>query len=81
MIFVCRLEAVDGQAAEQYEGEVAWFTESEIEALQSAGTIIPSDFLMLQQFSGSQALAYHEADMVEGRIDSASNLARFQQID
>jgi 8-oxo-dGTP diphosphatase len=81
LLFVCRLEPVDGQAIEQDEGEVAWFTEGEIDELQLAGTIIPSDYLMLKQFSGSQTLAYHEADMVSGDTDSDSNLARFEQID
>jgi ADP-ribose pyrophosphatase YjhB (NUDIX family) len=81
LLFVCRLESIEGQAVEQSEGGVAWFTNQEIERLQSVGTIIPSDYLMLKQFSDSHVLAYHEADMVSGEADHISALVRFEQID
>lgn len=80
LLFVCRLESLEGQAVEQSEGELAWFTIREIEKLRSAGTIIPSDYLLLKQFSGSHVLAYHEADMVSGDADRLSSLVRFEQI-
>ncbi len=80
LLFVCQLESIDGQAVEQSEGQVAWFTNRQIERLQSSGIIIPSDYLMLKQFSSSQVLAYHEADMVSGGAEHTSGLVRFEQI-
>lgn len=81
LLFVCQLEAIYGQAVEKSEGKVAWFTVNEIENLQSTGTIIPSDYLMLKKFRGSTVLTYHEADMVSGGVKPTSKLARFDQID
>ena len=84
LIFVCQLEAVSGVAREQDEGAVAWFKVGEIEDLQAVGTIIPSDYVMLQRFIGADPLTHHEAEMVIGGSDDPSGemaqLIRFEQI-
>jgi len=84
LILVCQLEATAGEAREQHEGAVAWFTAEEIVGLNAAGTIIPSDYLMLNQFVDTPALPIHEAEMVTKNINSAigdvAELVRFEQI-
>ena len=63
LLFVCQVDAGGGEAKEREEGEVAWFTKNEIEGLNSAGEIIPSDFAMLSHFVGEEALPYVEVEM------------------
>lgn len=63
LLFVCQVTAV-GEAREQAEGAVAWFTRPEIDDLHAAGAIIPSDYAMLARFGAAEtAVAHVEADM------------------
>lgn len=48
LIWVCGLGHVSGEAVSQKEGEVAWFSESKLDACKAE--IIPSDYLMLKRF-------------------------------
>jgi 8-oxo-dGTP pyrophosphatase MutT (NUDIX family) len=63
LIFVCQVDAELGDAREQEEGVVAWFTSGDIEDLNAAGDIIPSDYAMLSQFVSGGALPYIEVEM------------------
>lgn len=85
LIFVCELVAGSGQAKEQEEGEVGWFTCSEIEALNESGVIIPSDYAMIRSFAGSNDEApYIEAEMrapIAGGSDDPIHLKRFERIE
>ncbi len=76
LILLCDLVITGGQAAEQAEGEVAWFDRSAIEDLHSRREIIPSDYAMLAAFvmSGSAA-PYVEVDM--GASSAAVQMYRF----
>lgn len=84
LILVCQLDVVSGLAQEQREGEVGWFNAAEIEELNVAGKIIPSDYLMLKRFVEADAIPFYEAEMipdqVAGQSNSQSNLHRFEQI-
>lgn len=84
LIFVCQLDAHLGEASEQSEGAVAWFTGVEIEALQSEGSIIPSDYAMLKNFSEASAVPHFEVDMLNSGVGTtgsmAPRLARFEKI-
>jgi len=84
LILACLLEVVAGDAQEQYEGEVRWFTHKQIETLYKQGDIIPSDYRMLNQFYQADPLSFYEADMTSGQGDSESleksNLLRFELI-
>ena len=84
LILVCQMEAMAGEAREQEEGAVAWFTSEEIIGLNAAGTIIPSDYLMIKQFVDASTLPLHEAEMLTRNIDSEvgdlATLVRFEQI-
>jgi 8-oxo-dGTP diphosphatase len=67
LIFVCEVVATAGQASEQDEGEVAWFSLAQIDRLQQNGQIIPTDYTMIRRFAGSsEAVIHYEAEMAPG---------------
>lgn len=84
LLFVCRLSYHSGLATEQQEGAVDWFTPAELERLNEAGEIIPSDFLMLAHFIEAPPVIHHEVDMLAsgGVRDSkpGSYIVRFERI-
>ncbi len=84
LLFVCELAAGNGQAKEQDEGEVGWFSCDQIEALNDAGAIIPSDFAMIQSFAGAnEAVPHIEAEMrapINAGSDDPVQLVRFERI-
>lgn len=85
LLLVCQLDAQDGQAKEQDEGAVAWFSPSEIETLQREQRIIPSDYLMLKQFEQAPEIPYYEADMLSqdapgGPETAGARLVRFEKV-
>ena len=85
LIFVCELRAENGEASEQNEGAVAWFSRSEIDALHEQNAIIPSDYLMIQQFAGAgRSVPHYEAEMITVLGDKQKHpswLIRFERID
>ena len=67
-------------AREQNEGAVAWFSLAQIDALQAQNAIIPSDYLMIQQFASSTAqLPFAEADMITDAAYDQARVTRFSQ--
>lgn len=48
LIWVCEVKIIHGEAKEQDEGEVLFFSEEEIEKMKE--NIIPSDYIMLKNF-------------------------------
>lgn len=85
LIFVCELRAEDGDASEQSEGVVAWFSRSEIDEMHEQNAIIPSDYLMIQHFAGSvESIPHFEAEMVTvlgSDQEHPTRLIRFERID
>lgn len=84
LLFVCAVDAPDGEPQEQFEGELAWFTLPEMEQLGREDAIIPSDHHIIKQFGPSrQALPFYEAEMVasEGaeKSSKAPRLQRFER--
>lgn len=79
LLFVCALAADGGQAEEQSEGAVAWFSRHEIEALNEGKAIIASDYAILARFGDMEAaLPYVEADVVAGKgAEGTQHLVRF----
>jgi 8-oxo-dGTP diphosphatase len=84
LIFVCQVDAEIGEAREQEEGAVAWFTSGDIEDLNDTGDIIPSDYAMLSQFVSGGALPYIEVEMrsagAKGEGPGSTRLTRFELI-
>ena len=85
LIFVCELRAPLGQAEEQDEGAVAWFTREEITALHDAKAIIPSDYAMIESFAETaESIPHVEAEMrapIGGEGDQPIQLLRFERGD
>jgi ADP-ribose pyrophosphatase YjhB (NUDIX family) len=84
LLLVCQVDARDGEASEQNEGAVAWFSPEQIETLHRDQTIIPSDYVMLQRFANAPEIPHFEADMVSEPAASASEsgaarLLRFEE--
>jgi 8-oxo-dGTP diphosphatase len=80
LIFICELAAGVGEAREQAEGAVAWFTPAEIDTLHHQAQVIPSDYLMLKQFTdpAAPAIDLYEAEMVAAAGDGGElTLLRF----
>lgn len=82
LIFVCQVDAEIGEAREQEEGAVAWFTGDDIDNLNAAGDIIPSDYAMISQFVGQENLPYVEVEMQSvgpgGDSPGSTRLTRFE---
>lgn len=83
LIFVCELAAGDGEASEQAEGAVAWFTPAEIDQLHDQAQVIPSDYLMLKQFGRqTAAIDLYEAEMVAAAGHGGEvTLVKFEKAD
>lgn len=84
LLFVCAVDAPNGEPQEQIEGELAWFTLPEIERLGREDAIIPSDHHIIKQFGPSrQVLPFYEAEMVAaegtGESSKAPRLQRFER--
>lgn len=78
-LFVCELAAPTGEAREQSEGPVAWFTVDELEALSAEQQIIPTDYTILRHFCQASPLAYIEVEVVVGgHKDAPGELVRFE---
>lgn len=85
LLLVCQVDAEDGEANEQKEGAVAWFSSDQIEALNREQAVIPSDYEMLLRFADAPAIRHFEADMVSQPAagpsePSADRLLRFQEV-
>lgn len=85
LIFVCELSAAKGDAAEQEEGAVGWFTHEQIDGLHGDQAIIPSDYAMIRSFAGArEAVPHIEAEMrapIGGAANDPIQLQRFERIE
>ena len=80
LLFVCEVTAVWGQAREQDEGSVAWFSRMDIDTLNDQNAIIPSDYAMLAEFAeAAQTTSVVEAEMTGA--NKGVQLHRFERID
>ena len=80
LLFVCELSAPAGEACEQAEGPVAWFTPDDLKELNESRQIVSTDYTILQHFSQTaSALPYIEAEAVAGSGENAPDkLIRFE---
>ena len=63
LLFVCEVRILGGDAAEQAEGPVAWFDSPGLERLHTTGQIVPSDYVMIQEFLRAPAQALWHAEL------------------
>ena len=84
LLLVCQVDVQNGEASEQQEGVVTWFSAGEIEDLHLNQRIIPSDYVMLQRFANAPEIPLFEAEMVSapaagGPEPGSFRLARFEK--
>ena len=77
-LFVCELAAPAGEAREQSEGPVAWFTMVELEALNAKQQIILTDYTILRHCGQASPLAYIEVEVVVSGKGVPDELLRFE---
>ena len=82
LLFICELSAPTGEAREQAEGPVAWFSLEDLEELSASQQIVSTDYTILQHFTQTaSALPYIEAEVVAGNGENAPDeLVRFDEI-
>jgi 8-oxo-dGTP diphosphatase len=83
LLLVVELDIQSGEASEQYEGAVAWFSAEQIEMLHQEQAIIASDYLMLRRFGDAARIPHFEADMLAetaAGAQAAPRLARFEEV-
>jgi hypothetical protein len=84
LIFVCQVDAEEGEAQEQAEGALAWFTRDDIDYLHSNGRIIPSDYAMLSKFVDGEPISHFEVEMdsYQGEHGGSgpAKLTRFEKV-
>ena len=80
LLFVCELSAPAGEAREQAEGPVAWFSPEDLKELNESRQIVSTDYTILQHFSQTaSALPYIEAEAIAGNGENAPDeLIRFE---
>ena len=82
IIFVSLVDIAGGVAQEQNEGAVAWFTQAEIEQMHLSDAVIPSDYLMIKDFTGESTIPHVEAEMLSSSDqETGSSIARLQRFD
>jgi ADP-ribose pyrophosphatase YjhB (NUDIX family) len=80
VIFVCEVEALSGEPSEQAEGQVAWFTVSQLSDLHRHQAIVSTDYRILEQsFTLSRSLSYVETE-VRLQGSSESSTVRFENV-
>jgi len=80
LLFVCEVSATSGEAREQAEGPVAWFSAEELHAMKARGAIVPTDYAMIQRFGrAATAVPYVEAGVIAGNEEQTlDDLVRFE---
>lgn len=80
--FVCEVHAHTGEAAEQDEGQLGWFTAAQLAEIRRAGRLVPTDALILDAFLPSTPpMPYYEAEVVTRGLGAGDTVVRrFEKI-
>ncbi|GIV96016.1 MAG: hypothetical protein KatS3mg057_0673 [Herpetosiphonaceae bacterium] len=82
LLFICEVDVLEGEATEQSEGEVAWFTMEELQERYRQQDVVPIDYHILEYYYDStQSLQYIEADIIVGKNEKKMfDIVRFDVI-
>jgi ADP-ribose pyrophosphatase YjhB (NUDIX family) len=82
VLFVCEVHPGTGNAREQTEGPISWVTAPQLEELNSAGGIIPTDYMIWARYGDKTgSLSYTEAEIVLGGAPTdAIDVVRFETL-
>lgn len=79
LLFVCTLTAPLGAAQEQQEGSVAWFSADELDQMKATGSIVPTDYLILDRGrQRASAISYIESEIIGGAEGAGIEVVRFE---
>ena len=79
LLFVCTLTAPLGAAQEQQEGSVAWFSADELDHMKATGSIVPTDYLILDRCrQRAAAISYIESEIIGGTEGAEIEVVRFE---
>jgi 8-oxo-dGTP diphosphatase len=79
LLFVCTLTAPSGAALEQKEGDVAWFSAHDLDVMRAAGSIVPTDCMIVDHCRhAAAAISYIEAEIIGGATGAGSEVVRFE---
>jgi ADP-ribose pyrophosphatase YjhB (NUDIX family) len=79
LLFVCTLTAPLGAAQEQQEGSVAWFSADELDHMKATGSIVPTDYLILDRCrQRASAISYIESEIIGGAEGAGIEVVRFE---
>ena len=79
LIFVCALTTQLGAAQEQKEGTVAWFSAHDLDSMRAAGSIVPTDYLIVDHCrQPAAAISYIEAEIIGAASGTAIEVVRFE---
>lgn len=82
IIFVCELEIAAAEPTEQDEGQLAWFTESQMDELFTRQEIAPTYYWIMKQYlKAPEEVPYIEVEIIaRGTEMLASNVRRFSAV-
>jgi ADP-ribose pyrophosphatase YjhB (NUDIX family) len=67
LLFICEVHAPSGEAHEQTEGKVRWFSKHEVDELNAAREVVATDYMLLEQWQNrSRSISYFEAEVIAG---------------
>jgi 8-oxo-dGTP diphosphatase len=79
LLFVCTLTAPLGAAQEQQEGSVAWFSADELDHMKATGSIVPTNYLILDRCrQRASAISYIESEIIGGAEGAGIEVVRFE---
>jgi ADP-ribose pyrophosphatase YjhB (NUDIX family) len=79
LLFVCTLTAPLGAAQEQQEGSVAWFSAHELDQMNATGSMVPTDYLILDRCrQRASAVSYIESEIIGGAEGAGIEVVRFE---
>jgi ADP-ribose pyrophosphatase YjhB (NUDIX family) len=81
LLFVCQLAVVSGEAREQQEGPLRWFSVEEMEALRDRQEMILTDYAMVEALGPVEGRPpYLEIDVIAGEVVDRQVIQRFEEI-
>ncbi|MGD1991977.1 MAG: NUDIX domain-containing protein [Anaerolineae bacterium] len=81
LLFVCQVAVVSGQACEQGEGPLGWFSLEEMEGLEDRQEMILTDYALVRALGHGQGRPpYLEVDVIAGQVVDQQVIQRFEEI-
>ena len=79
LLFICSVTAAFGAGLEQKEGSVAWFGAHELEDMKIMGSVVPTDYLILDRCRQSApAISYIEVEIIDCAEGGGIEVVRFE---